>query len=326
MHVSRFSVVSVLLVALTVAGLVVVAAQAPRQDAHAVVVQSGDAPVVRALSFLGEGGRIGVTVKDLEAVQQKPAGASRGALVEDVVADGPAAKAGVKAGDVITAFDGERVRSARHLSRLVTETPEGRSVTLSLLRDGKSLDVSVAPGAVAGHFMAGPEEMAFVREHWNPQVEDQIRKELEIAREKMDKAGQAMKERGFAWKVSPEFDLEHSGPSAFSWVMRGPRLGVGIQDLTPELAEYFGVKDGVLVTSVTADSPAARAGIKAGDVITAVDGKTIEDSGDLRRATWENEEARELTLGVVRDKKTLSVKVAVEPPAERVRAKRAIRT
>lgn len=322
---SRFSVVGAVFVALVVAGLVVVAAQAPSEGKQRIVVQSGE-PLVRAMRFLGEGGRIGVTVKDLEAAQQKPAGATRGAIVEDVVADGPAAKAGVKAGDVITAFDGERVRSARHLSRLVGETPEGRSVTMSLLRDGKSMDVSVAPGALAGRLMVGPEDLAFAHEHRNPMVDDQVRKELERAREQAEKSGQALKERHFEWRVSPELDLEHGGPNVFSWVTRGPRLGVGIQDLTPELAAYFGVKEGVLVTSVTADSPAAKAGVKAGDVITSVDGKTVEDSSDLRRATWENEEAKELTLGLVRDKKPLSVKVAVEPPAERIQTRRVIRT
>lgn len=323
---SRFSVVCAVLVALTMTGLVVVRAQTARRAEKAVVVQSGDAPAIRALQFMGEGGRIGVTVKDLESAQQKPAGATSGAMVEDVTADGPAARAGVKAGDLITAFDGERVRSARQLSRLVQETPAGRSVKMTLLRDGKPMDVSVAPDASAGRFMVGPGELALIGEHVGPMVTDELRKELEKARQQVEQAGEDMKERHFEWKVAPEFDFERGGPNVFSWVTRGPRLGVGIQDLTPELAEYFGVKQGVLVTSVTADSPAARAGVKAGDVITSVDGTTVEDSGDLRRETWQNEEAKELTLGVVRDKKTMSMKVAVEPPVERLRAKRGIRT
>ena len=326
MRVSRFSVVGVVLVALTVAGLVVVSAQAPRESQHAVVVQSGDKPIVRAMRFFGEGGRIGVTVKDLESAEQKPAGATNGAVVEDVLADGPAAKAGLKAGDVITAFDGERVRSARQLSRLVDETPVGRSVKMTLLRDGKPLDVSVAPDASATRFMVGPEDLAIIREHVSPMVNEDVRKQLEKARQQAEQAGEELKKRQFELQVAPEFDFERGGPNVFSWVTRGPRLGVGIQDLTPELATYFGVKQGVLVTSVTADSPAAKAGMKAGDVITTVDGTAVEDSGDLRRETWKNEDAKELTLGVVRDKKTLSVKVAVEPPAEHVRTKRVIRT
>ena len=64
---------------------------------------------------------------------------------------------------------------------------------------------------------------------------------------------------------------------------RPGRLGVTVQSLTPDLAEYFGVKDGVLVTAVTKDSAASKAGIKAGDVITRVDGKPVDDAGELRR-------------------------------------------
>jgi len=77
---------------------------------------------------------------------------------------------------------------------------------------------------------------------------------------------------------------------------------------------------------VTADSPAAKAGMKAGDVITTVDGTAVEDSRRPATRDLEDEDAKELTLGVVRDKKTLSVKVAVEPPAEHLRTKRVIRT
>ena len=326
MRLTRFSMVATVLVALAAAAAVAVTAQSERRANQAVVVQSGDAPAVRAMRFMGEGARIGVTVKDLESAQQKPAGATTGALVDDVVADGPAAKAGVKAGDVITSFDGERVRSARQLSRLVDETPVGRSVKMSVLRDGKSLDLSVAPDASSGPFVVSPRDLAIVREHVTPQATEQLRKELDKAREEMEKAGEALKERHFEWRVAPEFDFERGGPNVFSWTMRGPRLGVGIQDLTSDLAEYFGVKQGVLVTSVTADSPAAKAGIKAGDVITSVDGKDVADSGDLRRETWRNEDAKELTLSIVRDKKPLTMKVVVEAPAERTQTKRVIRT
>jgi hypothetical protein len=51
----------------------------------------------------------------------------------------------MKKGDIITDFDGEHVRSARHLSRLVAETPEGRTVKTAVLREGKRVDLSVTP-------------------------------------------------------------------------------------------------------------------------------------------------------------------------------------
>ena len=63
------------------------------------------------------------------------------------------------------------------------------------------------------------------------------------------------------------------------------RIGLTTQPLTKQLADYFGVTDGkgVLVTSVAEDGPAAKAGVKAGDVITAIDGEKIEGAGDLSR-------------------------------------------
>ncbi len=62
------------------------------------------------------------------------------------------------------------------------------------------------------------------------------------------------------------------------------RLGVTVQSLTPELEEYFGAKNGgALVSSVTKESAAAKAGVKAGDVITSINGKRVEDSDDLVR-------------------------------------------
>jgi membrane-associated protease RseP (regulator of RpoE activity) len=88
------------------------------------------------------------------------------------------------------------------------------------------------------------------------------------------------------------------------------RLGVTIQELTPELATYFGVKDGVLVATVRADSPAARAGIKVGDVITAVNDKPIPDGNTLVAQIGDKE--GDVTIGLSRDKKAMSVKATLE--------------
>ena len=87
------------------------------------------------------------------------------------------------------------------------------------------------------------------------------------------------------------------------------RLGVGVQALTPELAEYFGVKEGVLVTSVQKDGAAAKAGVKAGDIITTVDGTSIDDPAELRRRVWKDGAAADLSLGISRDKKAQTLKV-----------------
>jgi serine protease Do len=93
-------------------------------------------------------------------------------------------------------------------------------------------------------------------------------------------------------------------------------LGISVQSMTPELAQHFGAAAGVLVSAVRGDSPAAKAGIAVGDVITTVDGERIDGPGDLRRRVRDSEREK-LTIGLVRDKKQLSVDVPVERPARR---------
>jgi serine protease Do len=82
---------------------------------------------------------IGVRLSDVTAEQVKTYKLSKaeGAVVETVNTNSPAATAGFHEKDVIVEFDGERVRSARHLTRLVTETPVGREVAVAVMRDGK---------------------------------------------------------------------------------------------------------------------------------------------------------------------------------------------
>jgi membrane-associated protease RseP (regulator of RpoE activity) len=89
------------------------------------------------------------------------------------------------------------------------------------------------------------------------------------------------------------------------------RLGVRVQDLSEELAGYFGVKSGVLVAGVEADAPAAKAGVKAGDVITPVNGQAITDPSELRKEVAKVEDGKTADLAVTRDKKPLTLKVEV---------------
>ncbi len=101
-------------------------------------------------------------------------------------------------------------------------------------------------------------------------------------------------------------------------VVRG-WLGVSVQPLTPELSKQFKLKGqkGVLVGDVTADSPAERAGIKRGDVITGYNGKEVDDPAGLRNMVANTPPGREVALKIVHDGKTETVKVTVaELPAE----------
>src|SRR6266511_2957882 len=100
---------------------------------------------LRELTVLpGRGAEIGVRITDRT---------EGGVVVEDVQPDSPAEKAGIKRSDVITEFDGERVRSARQFERLVRETPAGRSVKATITHEGQRKDVQITPSEGRGAAM-----------------------------------------------------------------------------------------------------------------------------------------------------------------------------
>ena len=80
--------------------------------------------------------------------------------------------------------------------------------------------------------------------------------------------------------------------------------------LSDQLASYFGVKQGALVSAVTSNSPAAAAGVRAGDVITAVNGQSVSNSGDITRALRQGN-GESVEISVTRDKKSLSFKATL---------------
>ena len=245
----------------------------------------------RELSVLaGRGAEIGVSIRDVEAGTEKQA-PSGGVVVDDVRPDSPAERAGLKHSDVIVEFDGERVRSARQFSRLVQETAPGRTVRATVLRDGKRVDLQLTPAeGRSATLMIDSDRLG-----------DRIR--------------EGFGDMNFFDRMPPlNFDFDLPGLS------RG-RLGVSVDELTPQLAEYFGAKDGVLVAAVTDDSPAARAGIKAGDVITSVNGHEVRSRGDLARELADVHDG-EATVGVVRDRKDTTVTVKIEAPRRSFRYSR----
>ena len=127
------AVIAVAVTAIAIAGVV----------ATPVRGQTRVTPKVRALEMLSGGSRIGVSIRDVEESDAKTAQA--GVIVEEVATDSPGEKAGIHKGDAIVEFDGERVRSVRQLTRVVQETPSGRTVSAVLLREGKKTTVSVTP-------------------------------------------------------------------------------------------------------------------------------------------------------------------------------------
>jgi S1-C subfamily serine protease len=105
-----------------------------------------------------------------------------------------------------------------------------------------------------------------------------------------------------------------------------PRLGIDAEDLSGQLGSFFGVPDGegILVREVSPGSPAEKAGVKAGDVITSINGERVHSLGDLREKLSAKRDEKDTTvkLGVLRNKSEVSL--AVELPAPQLRTKHTI--
>jgi serine protease Do len=230
----------------------------------------------------GNASWLGVQTKDLTSNQARDLklGDEYGALVDKVEPDSPAAKAGLQKGDVITEFAGERVRSVAELTRLVRETPTGRSVEIRVRRNGAMQTLNATLEARKNGF--GP----LLGEGHSGRIE--VWPNVKI----------------------PDFNFGYS-------IFGGPRLGVSVEELTPQLGNYFGVKDGkgVLITEVSAGSAAEKAGLKAGDCIVRVDSTSIESADDLHRAlSSKPDESRDVTLTIVRDHKEQTVTAHLQAP------------
>jgi len=249
----------------------------------------------------GRGSQIGVTIRDVEDADAKASklAAPTGVIIEEVADDSPASKAGLKKGDVVLEFDGERVRGVRHFTRLVQETPAGRRVQTSVMRDGQKLNVTIEPRASGGFSYFGDDDrMSVLRD-----LADGWR--VDIPKPAAPAPPAAPKPPAPpAFPAFPDFDT-------FVW-RSGNGLGISVGDLSDQLAQYFGTKDGVLVTSVTDNSAAAKAGIKAGDVLTSLNGRDVTSPSDLRRRIQELKDGDEFTVGIVRDKKATTLKGTVE--------------
>lgn len=225
------------------------------------------------------GSYLGVGVADLDAERAKALKLSdeHGVEVRNVSDDSPAAKAGVKENDVILEYNGQRVEGKDQLIRMVKETPPGRQVRLQIWRNGAAQTVTLTMGKRSGGFTMNDG-----------------------------------REFTFTWPdVPPMPPMPDMPRPSMSW--RSTVLGVESESLNSQLAQYFGVKEGVLVRSVVKGSSAEKAGIKAGDVILKVDGTTVtsprEISSVLRSIRGTK---RTIPVVVSRERKETTINVTLE--------------
>jgi serine protease Do len=233
--------------------------------------------------FMDGGGFLGIYGEDInrENIARYHLSEPRGVGITQVIPDSPAAKAGLRKDDVVLRLDGENVTSVRKLNRLVSEIAPDHTVRISISRNGAEQEISATIGK----------------------------------RNNSNNVREFMAQQPKAWKWEGPLLNRDNFPDANDndltfFFGNGRRLGVSTMELTKQLADYFGIAGGrgVLVTSVTEDGPAAKAGVKAGDVITAIDGEAVDSPGDISGAINRKKEG-DVTLTVIRNRTQQTIRV-----------------
>jgi PDZ domain-containing protein len=224
--------------------------------------------------------------------------AERGVVLSSIVPDSPAAKAGLKEKDVVTEINGQRVEGAAQFRRMIREIPAGRAAQITVWRDGRAQTFSVTLGKA-----------------------EERRQSFKVFTPKSGAPG------SFAFTM-PEIPMTPPMEWNGTLMMGGqPRLGIDAEDLNGQLGSFFGAPDGegVLVREVNPGSAAEKGGLKAGDVITSVNGERIRTVGDLREKLAARREAKDkdkdqaVKLGVLRNKSEVSLTVELPAPASRTK-------
>ena len=251
-----------------------------------------DEPLEQNFSFFIQGdGFLGVYAENIsrENMGRYRVNQVRGVGVTQVVKDSPAEKAGLRKDDVILRIEGENITSVRKLNRIVSELAPDQSVKITVSRGGTEQDVTATIGKRSNSSFAG----------------DLLRGAPRIWKWE----GTEPREWKFEGPLRDRLLENNQGDLSFM-LGNSRRIGVTTAELTKQLADYFGVTGGkgVLVTSVTDNGPAAKAGVRAGDVITAVDGEAIDSPGDISRIINRKKEG-DVTLTVIRNKSQQTIHV-----------------
>ena len=219
----------------------------------------------------------------------------RGVAVEKVMENSPAAQAGLQNGDVIVRFNGEEVTSVRKLTRMIGEVAPDHQARITVLRNGSEREITATLGKrPAPTFVEGGFGGTLV-----PSTRIPLGEMPQIA---------PFPPNGRTMIIPPN----GNGENVFIFG-NARQIGVGVSSLGKQLGDYFGVADGkgVLINNVVENSPAAKAGLRAGDVIIEIDGKAVNQTFDLSRAINEKKEG-DVTLTIIRNKNRQTVRVTPE--------------
>lgn len=218
---------------------------------------------------------LGVRLTELDVYRAKTLKLTeeRGVEIKNVEEGSPAESAGLRAGDVILSYNGENILGVAQLIRLVRETPVSRKVKLQYWRDGKLLTAAVTIGSPPPRTI-----------ETNP--------------------------ASYGANAGTYRDFESLDVPMPMVVWRNPGIGVEFEHLEPQLAEYFGVKGGLLVRLVASGSPANRAGLRPGDVILSVGQKSLSTAHDFTSYMHNQYQAGvSLQVSILRDHKKLELAI-----------------
>lgn len=281
------------LVLLTVLSLPVFAQQPPPTPPDPPRAPRAPRPPIapKVMTMGGPVSFLGIGVKEItgERVKELKLKEEAGIEVTRVDPGSPADQAGLKNGDAVLEYQGQRVEGTEQFVRLVRETPPGRNVKLKIVRNGSSQNLMATIAERKTWAMElGPAERA--------RIERNAERDAERMQERL--------------RNMPEIWMPDVPHPTMGW--RSGMLGMEGEALNDQLAAFFGVKEGVLVRSVTKDMPAAKAGIKAGDVIIKLEDKAIRTPRDMTSAFNSSEKKNTSKITLVRQKSEMSVDVEVQ--------------
>lgn len=234
-------------------------------------------PPERVVISKSSGSFLGIGVQEIDADRAKALNLreERGVEVTRVEDDSPAAKGGIKTGDVVLEYNGDRVEGVEEFMRMVRETPPGREVKLSIARNGAPQQLTMKTGS---------------RKTW---MTSRYGDSVDIPRIEI-----------------PEINVPDVPRAFMSW--RSSIVGIEAESLDSQLAEYFGVKEGVLVRSVVRGSAAEKSGLRAGDVIVKVDDNRITSPREISASIRATRGKKTVPVQVVRDKRELTLQLSIE--------------